>query len=655
MKTTITRAAAIVALAGLGLGIAGVGALGGGKKTAANETTATTAATTTTTAAMTARSIAGSPIADVLTSMSEDVLRYNDHITILASPFMEGRVPGSEGMERARHYVQYHFEKAGLLPPFPGEGGDFSSYRDPFELGSQWVVENEMISTSEGVELLPERDFVFTRLGAEGEVSGRPVFVGYGIEDGPDGFDSFGNVDVEGKIAVVLRFEPMDADGNSKFTGEPAGSEAASFQNKLMTLKEKGAAGAIFLTPPTVDEDRQRIQRYSGRGRRGRVQVDSPIDFPVFLASPLGSQRLLSGLGVRSMQRLIDQADNGRGAQAMTSRVTISGSANDEPLIAENVGGMIPGTGSLKDEWIVVGAHLDHLGMGYFGSRSGPGALHPGADDNASGSAGVVLLAEKLAEAIAARDDASRRSVLVVAFDGEESGINGSRHYADDPIVEMDDHVLMLNWDMIGRLSNDTLMISGTSTGKGFLDFIEPLFDGSGLNVVTRDRYLGGSDHLPFFRKEIPAVMGSIDALHADYHTPGDTSDKINRVAATKTVLLFRDIVLKAAATSATWEFQTPQSARGQSNQPQIRVSIGINLSQDDEDGVLLAGVTEGGAAAKAGLKEGDRIVRWDGVKLTDLNSFIQRLAGQKPGDEVNIGVKRDGEEMTMKIKLEAP
>lgn len=617
---------------------------------------ADTSANTAAARALATTQLKGAPIADALANATDDVRIYNDHLTTLASPYMEGRVPGSEGMERARAYVEYYLTRYGAEPAFPAESGEaFSSYRDPFALGGTWNVsdENMLVLTSDGpLNMKAEEDFVFTGLGQEGTVAGRAVFVGYSIDNGPDDYSSYAEEDdLTGKIAVMLRFEPMDGEGKSRWNEGGSWTGRASFNNKLQAAERRGAAAIIVINTPGADDDRiDRLDRFASGG--------GASDVPVFMMSGEAGERLIEATDPesRSLGRLRRRADRGGGVVELDAAITLKGKGERKSISAENVGGVFKGTGDLADEWIVVGAHMDHLGMGYFGSRTGPGELHPGADDNASGSAGVLLLAKQISERIAELPkDEPRRSILLICFDGEESGLNGSRHYVSDPIAPIENHVLMMNWDMIGRITEDRVGVSGLDTGDGMRAFFEPFFEGCGLDVKAGSTMIGASDHTSFSNRRIPVIFGHIDGLHADYHTPADVSWKINRVGATKTVLLFADMVMGYAGHDEVFEYAAQQSAsRGPEMDIKVRMGVVPANYSDEDPGIPISGVSPDGPADKAGLKGGDRLVRWDGVKIGDIMDWMGMLSKHEPGDEVKVGVKRDGEEITLTVKLEA-
>jgi len=604
------------------------------------------------------QSVEGSPIADVLGQMPDDVRTFDIHISTLASPYMQGRVPGSEGAERAKDYIEYYFRDAGLKPAFEdADGNEFSSYRQPFPLSGTWTVERESFSASmdgKRIELEAEEEFMLTGMGQSGTVSGEAVFVGYGIEDGPDEYNNFDNVEsLEGKIAFIFRFEPMNEQGESQWNdGRGGWTGRAAFRNKLGAVASRDPAGIVIINPPgSADRRADRLGRFQGAGQ---------ASVPVMMMSHDAGDRLLKAVGSdQTMMGLREHADGDDSPLELNFDVQLDGFAERKDLLAENVGGVIEGVGDLADEWIVVGAHLDHLGMGYFGSRSGPGELHPGADDNASGTAGLLLLAERLGARLT-DDDTPRRSILIMGFDAEESGLNGSAYYTRNPIAPIEDHVLMCNWDMIGRVSNERLLLAGGFTGEGLTEFIEPYFDKSGLEIVVPETMSGASDHTPFYRAGVPVLFSIIADFHADYHTPADTVWKINRVGAVKTVHLYEGIVADASVRPERFAYVSPEESRRQREaaaeaaQPQVSVYVGVVVDSDSEgDGVVLAEVAEDSPAESAGLQAGDRLVRWDGQKLTDADAWRQLLARHKADETVNIGVKRGDAEITLSLTLQ--
>ncbi len=592
------------------------------------------------------------PIVTALGAVDKDVLRFNDHLTTLASPYMGGRVPGSVGMERAMDYCQFWFEEFGLEPVFETESGELS-FRQEMELGGTTELTSSQAMFKKGLrrlQLEADSEYVATALGENGEVTAPMVFVGYSVEDGPDGYNNYeGLDDLDGKIAVMFRFEPMNDDGGSRFQEGGGWSGRAGFRRKLNACFDRGAAGAIIINPPGSSDPRAEQLSSVGGGGGGTG--------PVIMLSQAGGEKLVERCDPkgRSLVELRQFADENAGWVEFDGKGTIEAMFERTPLIAENVGGLIPGRGALKDEVIVIGAHLDHLGMGYFGSRSGPGELHPGADDNASGSAGVLLIAEQMVKSYAnLPDDADARTILLVCFTGEESGLNGSRYMANNPPFPIDDHVLMINFDMIGRILNDRLSVSGMNTGVGLLEFCQPFFDDSNLDCIVAERMSGASDHTSYYDQGVPVLFAIIEDFHEDYHTPADVSEKINRVGATKTARLFHDIAFAAATRTERFEYQRQGGRERQApSRMDIKVRFGVQPSYSEDLGVLINAVTPGGSAELAGVEDGDLLVRWDGQKIENIEAWMGMLSKHEPGDEIKIGIKRGDEEVTLNVTLQ--
>lgn len=597
------------------------------------------------------------PKSDVL-DFESDHRVFTQHIYYLANDFMEGRVPGSRGAEIARQYAETAFEKAGLSPAFTvtqtAEDGTevlepFASWRQPFPLGGRVEVSLAELKAA-GMSFAHDRDFVVTGLGGEGRVTGEAVFVGYSIDDGAGGFSSYADgTDLTGKLAVMLRFEPMNEDGMSLWTEGAGWSNSAGFDGKLRAAFDRGAAGVVVInTPGAADNRIDRLDAFRGSG--------SGADQPVLLMSQDAGTRWLEAATGSPMADLIATANEGGGVMTLDGGVELAAEVEREIVYAENVGGVLWGQGELKDEWIVMGAHIDHIGMGDFGSRWGSGKLHPGADDNASGTAGVLLLADLLARSYAGLpDDADARSILFVCFDAEESGLNGSRYYVNNPIVPLDDHAIMTNFDMIGRITNDRLLLSGLETGEGLQDLLQPAMDRSNLELVIPSSMNGASDHSSFLSRGVPVLFSIIADFHEDYHTPEDVVWKINTEDATETCHLYHDMVMILSSSEKPKLVSVSERSPQQSVMSDIRVRFGISPGYgSDGPGIGVSSVAEGGSAGEAGVLPGDRLVRWDGQKLTDVQGWMPLLAKHEPGDVVNIGVVRDGEEITLEVTLQA-
>lgn len=614
-------------------------------------------------AALTPRELI-SPIADALASLPDDVRAYDMHISTLANPFLQGRTPGSQGSEFTKAYLEFYFQQAGLLPPFasserggePDDGAAGRSYRQPFELGGRATVVAQVVSatSSSGVNvgaMIPGEDFNATALGAGGDAHGEAVFVGYStVTPEYDAYAPAPDLDLSGKVAIMLRFEPMDAEGRSRFTGGQW-SGAAGFDGKLRAVAQRNPDAVIVINPPnTADPRGNRLLPAGGGG-------GSILDIPVIHMSADAGGRLISALdgegrSLETFQRLADAEPQ---IIELEGTVQVRAEIERTVLMPENVAGLLPGRGALASEYIVIGGHFDHMGDGSFGTPQTLAQVHEGADDNASGTVGVLILADRLAETYASLpENADARSILFIGFDAEESGLNGAYYYVANPIAPIGDHVLMLNMDMIGRVVDGGLSLQGATSAEGFEAWLRPFMDASPLNFAVAQTVGRRSDHAPFyFEGNVPVLFGIINPLHNDYHTVRDEVWKINRVGAVQVIDFFENIATAIALKPERLQYAPPASAASQAmGGAQPRVVVGVVPQPAAEGGVLLTQVSPDSSASEGGLVAGDRIVAWGGQDVADVNAWRRMLSRHNPQDSVEVAVVRAGERIETTLTL---
>lgn len=313
--------------------------------------------------------------------------------------------------------------------------------------------------------------------------------------------------------------------------------------------------------------------------------------------------------------------------------------------IARNVAGILNGTGD-SDELIIIGAHYDHLGMGNFGSLSSSGPqIHNGADDNASGTAGVLELAAYYAE------NRPEKDLLFLAFSGEELGLLGSQHYVEYPTVDLSKALAMINMDMIGRMNNNRLMIFGVATSEKWETLLtEANMDSLDLDLVPDGT--GSSDHTSFYYKDIPVLHYFTDT-HADYHRPSDDTEWINAEGEHLALVHVQRVV--NALNSLNREDLAFQSAPGEQRQSMSMDGPTLGVLPDygfDGTGFRITGVSEGKAADKAGLEGGDIIIEIGGILIEDIYGYMGALNELKAGQLTTITIVRDGEEQTLDLQL---
>jgi hypothetical protein len=581
-----------------------------------------------------------------------DAQRFHEHVQVLASPWMAGRLPGTRGMELASEYMEWNFRRTGLEPGYTAADGT-RSYRQPFRLGGKKTFDDAiLVATPAGGEPVAferDREWKPTGLGEGGATETEVTFVGYGINDGPDGYATFREGDdLSGRIALLLRFEPMDEAGKSRWSAE-GWSSRSGFAGKLRNVARRKPTAILVVNTPGADDPRTASLDL---GTQRMVE-----GIPVFSMTADAADRLVRlgspDRGILDLRRLADEAGTVLPLPGVT--VNLAATMTETPVIAENVVGVLPGRGGLKDEVLVIGGHLDHLGMGDFGSRSGEKALHPGADDNASGSAGVMMLADSLTAAYAALDPATPlRTIVFVGFSAEESGLNGSEHYVKKPVFPIERTVMMFNYDMIGRIENERLSVSGVTSGIGMEEWAKGHFDRreaiDGLKVVPGRGSGGGSDHASFLAAGVPVLFAIIADFHDDYHTPRDTADRINSESGAKAVRLFHDMALDVAQRPERFAFNTES---GPMRPRALSVRLGLR-SRDpgDSPGLEVIEVTPGGSAEAAGIRVGDLLVKWNKKDMNSREELVAELRTHQPGETVQAVLRRGEEEVTVYVEL---
>lgn len=602
--------------------------------------------------------------------LAREAVVYRDHLFTLADPLMEGRAPGTLGNRLAAAYLEMHVNRLGLLPAFPGEGADGTvkdriSYRQEFQpTGARppygkAKLPLQVVAYGEGdarVELKPDTDFKVLGYSADGEVTGPLAFAGYSIDDGEDDYTSFpGRNLLAGKIAIVLRFEPMNDEGRSQWVSRGWSANAA-LDGKLRAAADQGASGIILVNPPGANDPR--VGELSGLELSGRA-----MRVPVVMMSQEAADALVRAADPqgRSLLDLRRLADKDGGVIDLPGVPVSLGVKIERPsTFTDNVGAILPGRGALANEWIVIGSHYDHVGYGPVGARpENYGKVHAGADDNASGSTGVLMVASRLARAYAASND-DARSVLFLWFSAEESGLEGARHFVANPIMDLADISIMINLDMIGRLRDGRLEVGGVGSARGLEEWLAPYWDASGLNVRVTRLGAPNSDHFAFQARDV-ANLFFFTGLHREYHTPADLPETVNIEGAVQIADLVARIALDAAKRSERFRFGSgePVVREESPNRPAmagLRVRFGIMPGDyDAADGVLVGDLSGPDTpAAKAGLKAGDIMLRWNGEKLTDVAQWMGLMSKNNPGDEVEIVYRRDGEEHTTKATLVA-
>ncbi len=570
---------------------------------------------------------------------------YLDHVKYLASDPLKGRATGTPQLEKAAKYIAGEFKKAGLEPV----GG---SWLQPFpvtvsaKLGSG----NRLITVEQGKtkHWKSGADFLPFGFSEAGKASGQVVFVGYGITAPELGYDDYRDIDVKDKIVLLLRHEPQEFDEKSKFDGTTM-TLHSQFISKASNARLHGARGVIV-----VNDSHQHTDKQDGLDDFSKTAGPANAGMPFLQVKSAVAEGWLKAAGkdLREIASAIDKDLQPR-STALGIEAQISTDLARITKTAHNVAGYLPGE---TDEYVVIGAHYDHLGLGDSHSLapSQLGQIHHGADDNASGTSGVIELAKWFGH-----QPKHKRGILFLTFAGEELGLLGSSYYVANPLKPLDKAVTMVNMDMIGRIRDNRVFLGGSGTGSTFKAMLDGTKDNYGLKLdLTEQGGYGSSDHTSFTTKRIPTLF-FFSGLHGDYHKPSDTADKIDAVGATHVLDLIADLTSTLVA-----EQGRPDFVRVVDTKPQAEASASgggggygpafgsIPDFNEPPKGVRFADVRDGTPAQKAGLKAGDILIEFDGKEVKNLTDFTYLLRTKKPGDTVLVKVLRGDQPIEAKVLL---
>jgi Zn-dependent M28 family amino/carboxypeptidase len=597
---------------------------------------------------------------------------YLDHIKYLASDELGGRGTGSEGIDRAADYIAEQFKAIGCEP-----AGVDGTWFQPFEvkLGKKIAPDQARLEI-EGMAApwQVERDWIPFPFSVPESVEGPLAFAGYGIKAERYDYDDYADFDAEGKVLLILRYEPKDEDPQADFGGETP-SRYAFFYQKARTAAKAGAKALLVVNPPNRAPEKDELYAFDLFGSQ------QTYDLPMVHITREVADAILKKAGMSDLRTVQQQLDEKRASMSRDLGLTIHLNPGIEPnrMPAKNVLGLIRGDGS-TEETVVVGAHYDHLGIrpSWTQTSEPKDAIYNGADDNASGTAGVIELARAVKNG-----PPLRRNVLFITFSGEELGLLGSQHFVSEPTIPLTDIRAMINLDMIGRLSKTPLAIMGIDTATEFPDLVKTAAERAGIEYRGSGGRFGGSDHASFARHEVP-VLFFFTGIHKQYHQPEDDWDLINAPGATQVLGLAHDLLVELAdlesgptfaeskePASAEHGVKRPaieeerQAAEGEGAPPPtdeqpsrraMRVRLGIipDMVGDDQPGMVVQTVLDGACAQAAGLKDGDRIMKIGDDTIRDIYAYMRVLQQFRPGDEVDIVVAREGKELTLKVKLEA-
>jgi hypothetical protein len=563
-----------------------------------------------------------------------------EHMRYLASDELAGRGNGGSGLEDAALYIRKTFEVLGLEP-----AGDGGSYLQTFRMTTGQELGRHtgaLLRTPDGVRTLEYgRDFEPLSLSPSGETDAPLIFAGYGVTAPEHDYDDYASVDVRGRIVLLLRYAP-EAFGEQGWH--------ATFVRKAQNAASHGALAVLVVNGPRHHRE-DKIVPFSldvGAGETASI--------PTVHLKREHAESLLraSGRSLLELQRGIDEALTPRSFPIDGVTMALTVDVRRATVTVANVLGLLPASGASSGpfrasgrEHIVIGAHYDHLGLGEKGSRDrrSRGLVHNGADDNASGVAGVLELAR-----VFSLEENRPRAILFAAFAGEELGLRGSYHYTNHPTLPLKDAVAMVNLDMIGRLRHDLLYLGGIDRLPQLQGSIEKRLEEEGLAFSGRFTADEASDHAPFIRAGVPSLF-FFTGLHGDYHKPTDDLQFINFDGMEKVLRagyrVSSDLLNGQERPSLVAVERDAEPHRKKS----AYLGIGVDASFVGE-GVRFAYVAEDGPAALAGLEAGDVLLEIDGRAIGSSDRATSIIRQRRPGEIVSAKVRRKDRILEVKVRL---
>lgn len=521
-------------------------------------------------------------------------LRY--HVYYLADDSLAGRLTGTTGEAKAANYIVQEFKKTGLQPA--GENGN---WLQPFTFTAKQTFGGS-VATFDKEKLSFGTEYAMPAVTASGNVKGKTVDVGFGIQNSQLKHDDYaGKKDLNGKIFFIRLGSPDGNNPHGKFGAD------ATLEQKITLAKKMGAVGVVFY-PATTDEPLPN----DPLDRRTRAAALPAI----YLKKPLSSK--------------------------LPQEVSLKTEIRKTTTTGHNVAGWINNNAPYT---VVVGAHYDHLGDGSLGGSlsTAKKAIHNGADDNASGTAGLIELAAELKK----RND-TRFNFLFIAFSGEELGLLGSAYFAKNPTVPIDQVTAMLNMDMIGRLDSTTMQLGvhGVGTSPFWKEAVES--QAGPLQLKTTESGTGSSDHTSFYLQNIP-VLHFFTGTHRDYHKPEDDAEKLNYQGQAE-VVAFMLRIIEQMPPNEKLAF-TKTADEDSRNTPRFKVTLGVMPDYFYEGkGVKVDGVTEGKPGHAAGMQAGDIITKLGDYTITDMMAYMKALAAFEKGKTVKLEVERNNKTVPLEV-----
>jgi len=557
------------------------------------------------------------------TSAAIDADDLRKHVRWLASDELEGRAVGTAAIDSAAAYIAREFQRYGLQP-----AGANGQWYQSFSIvtGATRGESTLAYSTPEREQHIDSLRFMPYAFSSSHSFEGPVVYAGYGFRDGGD----YGDVNARDAVVLVLDGAPAAVDPH-------AGSAMlATARGKSISAREAGAAALLIVH---ANETLPRDFSYDG------IPVNAGL--PVARIDKLMAASILHAAGIDTTVLF---SDSSVGTYRGDHHVRLRGSFDVRHVVSSvhNVAAILPGQDADNEGVIVVGAHYDHLGWGQGSSlyRGSEAKIHNGADDNASGTAGILELAEYFSEY------PLDRSLLFIAFTAEEMGLLGSAHWVSNPTVPIETVEAMMNLDMVGRLDDGTLRLNvqGVGTSPLWTDIVTEANAEYGFDLALIEDGRGASDHASFYSKNIP-VLFFFTGLHTDYHRPTDTWEKLNYTGQAEVIRFVADIL---KVVDANTDIPFSRVVRDE-EQEVARFNVYVGVIPDyasSDEGFRISGTSPGSPAEKAGMLDGDIIIRFADTEVRNIFDYMTALSRHEAGDVVQVFVRRgvDEEELTVEL-----
>jgi hypothetical protein len=575
--------------------------------------------------------------------------KIKTNLQYLAGEDLEGRFPGTDGNYKAADYISKQFQKAGLVPAGATYLQEFP-FVTGLNLGKNNSMEFKILIEKPGVpkEMLKPStkkweiiaDYKPIRFSENGKAEGEVFFAGYGITAPDKDYDDYAGIDVKGKIVIVLADSAEGKPIDKFFT------QYADLRWKAMNAREHGAVAIIFVK--TLSDSANTYYAFKPESMMKNSGIIAVQANRLSISKFFPKEKPFLKL-----EQDINKTHKPQSIKLVNTSAVINVEIEEEKKNISNVIGMVKGNNpALADNYIIVGAHYDHLGFGdmLYPPRNKKPEVYHGADDNASGTCTVIELAERFA-----RNPISK-SIIFMAFNAEEEGLKGSSYYTRNPLVPLEKAEFMLNFDMVGRLKDDKIFVLGSGTSNSLPGLVDETAKLDSVNVVKVNEGFAPSDNSSFYAEKIPAIM-IFSGVHTDYHKPSDDESKINYQGIERIVNYSERLIRAIGNNPQRLDYKKVEGdANGGYQQKQGETKgawLGIVPNfEENANGFMINGASAGSPAEKAGLKKDDIITKIGDKSIKGIRDLTFVLKEHRPGDTVIINILRNGKEQKVSVTL---